>query len=74
MIIEIIDYSDEISEARVNAAEIHYQEGMILSEKQGIDIQKKAAKEIRSAMKYSPGYKNSEMMYEKCRLAVIKRV
>jgi len=71
---EVKEYAAELAQAKTNAAEAHYQEGLRLSKGQGRDIQKQAAKEFRAAECFYPGYKNAAEMYEKCRRAGIKRM
>jgi len=71
---EIKDYTSQSAEARSNAAEAHYSEGIRLSADTNIDIQKKAAKEFKSAMTFVPEYKNSSELYDNCRKAGIKRI
>ncbi len=71
---EITDYTADLAEAKENAAVVHYQEGLRLSQNEVIDIQKQAAKEFKKALAYRPGYKDAEVWYEKCRRAGIKRM
>ena len=73
--LEVVDYSDKLAEAKTNAAEAHYQEGVRLSANtRDLDIQKQAAKEFRTAATFVPGYKNATSLYEKTRRAGIKRI
>ena len=62
--LEVTDYSKELAEAKTNAAEAHYQEGLSLSQNEGVDIQKQAAKEFNAAMRYIPAYKEAAKLYE----------
>lgn len=71
---DIADYTQDLGNARNNAAEAHYQQGMYLSEKEGRDAMKQAAKEFKTAERFVSGYKDSAEMYEKCRKAGIKRI
>lgn len=71
---EITDYTKELAESKTNAAEAHYQEGLTLSKREGVDIQKHAAKEFKNAEQFCPGYKDASSLYEKCRKAGIKRM
>lgn len=71
---ELTDYVQDLKEAKTNAAEVHYQEGLRLSQNEGIDFQKQAAKEFKEAERFCPGYKDSASLYEKSRLAAIKRI
>lgn len=71
---EIIDYSSELSDAKNNAAESHYQEGLLLSKTIDLDTQKKAAKEFKTSYTYVPDYKDAMMLYEKSKKAGLKRI
>ena len=71
---EVTDCSVELAEAKTNAAEAHYQEGLTLSQKEEIDIQKQAAKEFKTAMRYIPQYKDATDLYEEARRKGIKRI
>jgi len=71
---EIVDYSTELAEAKNNAAEFHYQEGLDLSKKSDLDTQKKAAKEFKTSCSYIPEYKDAMILYEKSRKAGLKRI
>jgi len=71
---ETADYTNELAESKNNAAEAHYQEGLTLSKREGIDIQKKAAKEFKAAMSFIPDYKDASSLYDKSRKAGIKRL
>lgn len=55
---EIKDYSADLSTAKTNAAEAHYQEGVLLS-KSGTSARERAAQEFTVANKYVPGYKDA---------------
>lgn len=55
---EIKDYSVDLSTAKTNAAEAHYQEGVLLS-KSGTSTRERAAKEFTIANKYVPNYKDA---------------
>jgi len=68
------DYSKQISDARKNAADAHYQEGDRLSKVNTLDCQKQAAKEFKKAQYYVPGYRDASERYEVCRKAGIKRM
>ncbi len=72
--LEVTDCSVELAEAKTNAAEAHYQEGLTLSQKEEIDIQKQAAKEFKTAMRYIPQYKDAADLYEEARRKGIKRI
>ena len=71
---ELTDYTQNLAEARTNAAEVHYQEGLVLSQNGGIDSHKQAAKEFKAACNFCPGYKDANNLYESERQAGIKRV
>ncbi len=71
---ELSDYTQVLAEAKTNAAEAHYQEGLQLSQRKGIDFQKRAAKEFKTAQQFCPDYKDSASRYQTCRRAGIKRV
>ncbi len=71
---EVINYSQKMASAKTNAAEVHYKEGLNLSKKEGVDIQKQAAKEFKIAEGFVSGYKDAAALYEKCKLAGIKRL
>lgn len=55
---EVTSYSKELSEAKNNAAEAHYREGVLLS-KNGTSRRGQAATEFITATKYVPGYKDT---------------
>jgi len=71
---ELGDYAEALAETKTNAAEAHYQEGLRLSQKKGVDFQKQAAKEFKAAQQFRPDYKDSASRYQTCRQAGIKRV
>ena len=54
----ITDFSNELAEAKSNAAEAHYQEGVLLS-KRGTSTREQAAKEFTTANSYISGYKDA---------------
>lgn len=55
---ELVDYTKDLTEAKNNAAEAHYQEGVHLSKK-GTSTRHQAAKELTTANTYVPGYKDA---------------
>ena len=71
---ELTDYCQNLREAKANAAEAHYQVGLRLSKRGGIDIQKQAAKEFKTALSFLFGYKDASERYEKCRREAIQRM
>ena len=68
------DYSTELSNAKIQAAESHYQEGLELSQNVNVDIQKQAAKEFKTAMSFKADYKDAVALYEKARKGGTKRL
>lgn len=56
------DYTQELSEAKTNAAEEHYQEGRRLFGKAGMTIRDQAAKEFGSANGFVPQYKDASTL------------
>ena len=68
------EYSNELSNAKVQAAEIHYHEGLGLSQNKNVDIQKQAAKEFKTAMSFITDYKDAAALYEQARKGGIKRL
>ncbi len=71
---ELTDYSKNLTEAKTNAAEVHYQAGIDLSQKEGMDFKKQAAKEFKSALHFVPDYKDASSKYEECRKEATKRM
>ena len=71
---EIADYSRDLTDAKVKAAEAHYREGLKLSQEEGRKIKKRAAKHFKRALSFVPGYKDASEMYEKCRREAITRM
>ncbi len=55
---EVTNYSKELSEAKNNAAEAHYSEGVLLSKK-GTSTRGQVAKEFTTANSYISGYKDA---------------
>lgn len=70
----IIDYSQNLTEAREMAAEAHYAEASKLSQSTNIAQQKAAAKEFKIAQSFVAGYKDSAERYEATRKAGVKRI
>lgn len=68
------DYSDMLQKSKAKAAEAHYQEGLRLSTLDGVDTQKQAAKEFKTADQYQPGYKDAASRYQTTRQAGVKRM
>ena len=71
---KITDFTQDITDAKTNAAEAHYQEGICISEKEGMDFKKQAAKEFKAALWFIPGYKDAPNMYEEYRKKATKRM
>jgi len=72
--LEVTDYSQDMSTAKTNAAESHYQEGIFLSQNGDNDSQKQAAKEFKECERFCPVYKDAAELYEKARQSGIKRI
>jgi len=71
---DVKDYTQQLAEAKNNAADQHYQAGILISQDKGIERQKQAAKEFKLAGKFVPGYKDAASRYEEARRAGIKRM
>jgi len=71
---EVTDYTQSLAEAKTNAAEAHYQEGVHLSQSGDNDSQKQAAKEFKEAQSFCPGYRDAADLYERARQSGIKRI
>ena len=71
---EVTDYSQDMSNAKTNAAEAHYQEGIFLSQNGDSDSQKQAAKEFKACQGFCPDYKDSASLYERSRKDGVKRI
>lgn len=73
--IEIGDCSEQLNQARVNAAAAHYDEAMRLAASSNdLDVQKRAAKEFKAATEFVSNYKDAAERYEGARKKAIKRV
>ena len=69
------DYSALLLDAKTNAAEHHYQQGLHLSRSgSGLDQQKQAALEFRAALSFMPNYKDAVSRFEEARRNAIKRI
>ncbi len=69
------DYTNQLSKASEKAAEVHYQEGILIAaSSDDVDTQKKAAKEFKKAEEFVPGYKDASDLYERSRRAGVKRM
>ena len=72
---DIKDYSNQLGKTLENAAEAHYQEGILIADSaDDVDTQKRAAKEFKMVEVFVKGYKDAQSRYEKSRSAGIKRV
>ena len=75
LVFNIKDYTPQLNEASEKAAEVHYQEGILIAASgNDVDTQKMAAKEFKKAGEYVPGYKDSSIRYEESRRAGIKKM
>ena len=68
------DYSSELSSAKENAAEGHYQEGLSLLELEGIDNSRQAAHEFKLAQNFVANYKDASARYEEARATAVLRL
>ena len=71
---EIIDYTSDLDEMKMLAAESHYAAGARLAEADSKDDQKEAAKEFKRALSFIPDYKDAELRYANSRKAGVKRI
>lgn len=71
---EMADYTEDLATAKINAAEAHYQAGILLSQNNDIDSHKQAAKEFKAACGFCPGYKDADQLYKTERQAGVKRI
>ena len=76
-----VNVSDELEkaetlleEATIQAADMHYEEGLELQKRTDRESQKKAAKKFKRAMIYVPGYMDAEALYSKARDKATTRV
>ena len=75
LVFNIKDYTLQLNEASEKAAEVHYQEGILIAASgNDVDTQKMAAKEFKKAAEYVPGYKDSSIRYEESRRAGVKKM
>ena len=75
LVFNIKDYTPQLNEASEKAAEVHYQEGILIAASgNDVDTQKMAAKEFKKAADYVPGYKDSSIRYEESRRAGVKKM
>jgi len=72
--LEIVDYSNQLNEAKQNAAESHYVAGTTLSDSPDLEQQKAAAKQYKKALSFVAGYKDAEDRYQATRKAGVKRI
>jgi len=68
------DYSKSFMKAKQVAAEAYYKEGHKLGDLGGIDNSKSAAKAFKKSQTYVHQYKDTASLYDKYRLAGIKRI
>jgi len=68
------DYTGDLKDAKDNAAEGHYQEGLTLLDLEGIDNSKQAAHEFKLAQNFVANYKDASARYEEARAAAVLRL
>ena len=68
------DYTERLKKAKKTAAETYYKHGHKMGNLEGIENSKSAAKAFRKSQFYIPQYKDTEELYEKFKLAGIKRI
>ncbi len=68
------DYTGQLKEAKNTAAETYYKHGHKVGKIGGIENSKSAAKAFKKSQSYIPQYKDTEELYEKFKLAGIKRI
>lgn len=75
LVFNIKDYTLQLNAASEKAAEVHYQEGILIAASgNDVDTQKMAAKEFKKAGEYVLGYKDSSIRYEESRRAGVKKM
>lgn len=75
VVIDIPDYAAEIKQSQENAAEAHYQTGILYAKMNNAkDTQKKAALEFKEALKLIPNYQDAALRYEQSRKLALKRI
>lgn len=75
VVIDIPDYAAEMKQSQENAAEAHYQAGILYAKMSNDkDTQKKAALEFKEALKLIPNYRDADLRYEQSRKLAIKRI
>ena len=75
LVFNIKDYTPQLNEASEKAAEVHYQEGILIAASgNDVETQKMAAKEFKKAEEFVPGYKDSNIRYEESRRAGVKKM
>jgi tetratricopeptide (TPR) repeat protein len=70
----IMNYANELSEAKDLAAGSHYLAGEELALSEAMDDQKAAAKEFKKALSFVPQYRDAANRYDLSRKAGIKRI
>ncbi|NOX93440.1 MAG: tetratricopeptide repeat protein, partial [Gammaproteobacteria bacterium] len=68
------DYTGQLKEAKNTAAETYYKHGHKMGKIGGVENSKSAAKAFKKSQSYIPQYKDTEELYEKFKLAGIKRI
>ncbi|MBF89011.1 MAG: hypothetical protein CMG75_04990 [Candidatus Marinimicrobia bacterium] len=70
----IKDFSSELDSSNQKAAEVHYEEGVMLSNSEDLIGKKRSANEFKLAGTYVAGFRDSEARYEEMRKAAILRI
>jgi hypothetical protein len=63
-----------VSEAKNDAAEMHYANGLDLQSQGGVENNKSAAKRFKKAMAYVPDFRESSKLYQECKKAGTTRI
>lgn len=71
---QLIEANRLLDEATLQAADMHYEEGLELQKRTDRVSQKKAAKEFKSSMRYVLGYMDADVHYAKARDLATTRV
>ncbi len=72
--LDIVDYSNQLQDAKQMAAESHYAAGESLSVSTDLAQQKAAAKQFKKALSFVAGYKDADERYQSTRKAGVKRI
>lgn len=72
---ELQDFPAKLTESQANAAEFHYNRGLVLAADQDSpDSQKAAAREFRTALDFVPGYRDASARLSAAKGLSVKRV